>query len=97
MAEKQGPTLRAQWLGQQLRELREQGDFTLREAADYLERDPSTLGRFEAGEHAIRRADLVALLDFYPVPDTRTRDNLLALREEVWRKGWWEGDRKSVV
>jgi transcriptional regulator with XRE-family HTH domain len=71
--------------------LREQGGFTLREAAAYLERDPSTLSRFESGEHAIRRADLLMLLDFYPVPDQRRRENLLALREEVWRKGWWEG------
>lgn len=91
MADKHGPTLRAQWLGQQLRELREQGGFTLREAAAYLERDPSTLSRFESGEHAIRRADLLMLLDFYPVPDRRRRENLLALRDEVWRKGWWEG------
>jgi transcriptional regulator with XRE-family HTH domain len=88
---RQGPTLRAQWLGQQLRELRDQAGFTLRQAADYLERDPSTVSRFESGEYPIRRADLLALLDFYGVSDKRRRDLLLALREEVWQRGWWDG------
>ena len=93
---KQGPTLRAQWLGQQLKELRERAGFTLRQTADFLERDPSTISRIESAEYPIRRADLMALLDFYPVSDRQSRDALLALREDIWRKGWWDGYADDV-
>jgi transcriptional regulator with XRE-family HTH domain len=96
VATKQGPTLRAQWLGQQLKELREQAGLTLRQAAEFLERDPSTVSRFESAEYPIRRADLLALLDLYTVSDSRRRDGLLTLREEVWRKGWWDGYADDV-
>jgi hypothetical protein len=44
----------------------------------------------------VRRADLIALLDFYAVSDGRRRDALLTLREEVWRKGWWDGFAEEV-
>lgn len=91
VSSKSGPSLRAQWLGQSLRRLREERERTLRQVADYLERDPSTVSRFESAEYPIRRPDLMALLDYYDVHDPRQRQDLLALREDVWRKGWWEG------
>jgi transcriptional regulator with XRE-family HTH domain len=93
---KSGPSLRAQWLGQRLRRLREERDLTLRQVADQLERDPSTVSRFESAEYPIRRADLVALLDFFEVHDPHRRQDLLNLREDVWRKGWWEGYADDV-
>ncbi|MBT8227475.1 MAG: helix-turn-helix domain-containing protein [Dactylosporangium sp.] len=96
MGTRQGPTLRAQWLGQQLKELRERAGFTLRQTADFLERDPSTISRIESAEYPVRRADLMALLDFYPVSDRQRRDALLALREDIWRKGWWDGYAEDV-
>ncbi|MGH3830628.1 MAG: helix-turn-helix domain-containing protein [Pseudonocardiaceae bacterium] len=85
------PTLRAQWLGQSLRELRDANGMTLARAADFLQRNASTVSRFESGEYPIRRPDLMALLDLYGVSDRRTRDGLLRLSEEVWQKGWWDG------
>lgn len=90
MRPRQGPTLRAQWLGQQLRELRESTGRTLKDAAEYLQRDPSTVSRFESADYPIRRPDLMALLDLYGVSDGRRRDGLLRLREDVWQSGWWE-------
>jgi transcriptional regulator with XRE-family HTH domain len=93
---RQGPTLRAQWLGQQIKELREAAGITLKQAAEYLERDPSTVSRFESAEYPIRRADLLALLDFYSLSDQRRREGLLSLREEVWQKGWWDGFADAV-
>jgi hypothetical protein len=36
------------------------------------------------------------LLDFYTVSDKHRRDALLALREDVWRKGWWDGYADDV-
>jgi transcriptional regulator with XRE-family HTH domain len=84
------PTLRAQWLGQSLRELRDANGMTLARAADFLQRNASTVSRFESGEYPIRRPDLMALLDLYGVSDRRKRDSLLRLSEDVWQKGWWD-------
>ena len=85
------PTLRAQWLGQSLRELRDAKGMTLARAADLLQRNASTVSRFESGEYSIRRPDLMVLLDLYGVSDRRQRDSLLRLSEEAWQKGWWDG------
>ncbi|MGH3940727.1 MAG: Scr1 family TA system antitoxin-like transcriptional regulator [Pseudonocardiaceae bacterium] len=58
---------------------------------DFLQRNASTVSRFESGEYPIRRPDLMALLDLYGVSDRRKRDGLLRLAEDVWQKGWWDG------
>lgn len=94
---KPGPTLRAQWLGQQLRGLRESTGMTLRQAGDYLQRDPSMVSRFESAEYPIRRGDVLALLDLYGISEERTRDGLLRLSDDVWRKGWWDGFANTVA
>lgn len=83
-------TLRAQWLGKMLRELRESNGYTLKEAAEYLQRDLSALSRFESGVHPIRRGDVLALMDLYGVEDRPQRDMLLELTGELTRTGWWE-------
>lgn len=90
-------TLRAQWLGQQLRELREANDLTLRDAADYLQRNSGTVSRFESAEYPIRRPDVMALLDLYGVSDERRRTGLMKLSEDVWQKGWWDGYSEDVA
>ncbi|MGH3547454.1 MAG: helix-turn-helix domain-containing protein [Pseudonocardiaceae bacterium] len=93
---KPGPTLRAQWLGQQLRALREPTGMTLRHAGEYLQRDPSMVSRFETAEYPIRRGDVLALLDLYGVSEERIRDGLLQLSDDVWRKGWWDEYANAV-
>ncbi|MGW0590405.1 helix-turn-helix domain-containing protein [Streptosporangium sp. NPDC002607] len=97
MAAPKWVTLRAQWLGQQLRELREANSLLLKDVAEYLQRDPSTAGRFESGEYPIRRPDLLALLDLYGVADGRRRESLMKLSQEVWQKGWWDGYANEVA
>lgn len=69
---------------------------TLRHAGEYLQRDPSMVSRFETAEYPIRRGDVLALLDLYRVSEERTRDGLLQLSDDVWRKGWWD-DYTSTV
>jgi transcriptional regulator with XRE-family HTH domain len=91
MPEKKAPTLRARWLGEELRRLREAKGLTARAAGEYIQRHQGTVSRFESGEYPIRRGDLLAFLDLYGVTNKRQRDGLLALREEVWRTGWWDG------
>ncbi|MFF0578591.1 helix-turn-helix domain-containing protein [Streptosporangium saharense] len=90
-------TLRSQWLGQQLRDLREANGLILKDAAEYLQRDPGTVSRFETGGYPIRRPDLLALLDLYGVADPRRRDEFVRLSQEVWKKGWWDGYAEEVA
>lgn len=90
------PTLRAQWLGQQLRELRESTGRKLPDAAEYLQRSPATISRFETADYPVRRGDLLALMDLYGVSDERRREGLIKLAEEVWRKGWWNGYAEHI-
>ncbi|MFI6455458.1 helix-turn-helix domain-containing protein [Streptosporangium amethystogenes] len=97
MAAPKWVTLRSQWLGQQLRELREANDLLLKDVAEYLQRDPGTVSRFESGGYPIRRPDLLALLDLYGVADGRRRESLMKLSQEVWQKGWWDGYANEVV
>ncbi|MQA25660.1 MAG: helix-turn-helix domain-containing protein [Micromonosporaceae bacterium] len=84
------PNMRARWLGELLRELREAKGVTSKAAAQYLERSPGTMSRYESGEYPIRRADLLALIDFYGVPDPAQRDRMFKLREESWKTDWWD-------
>ncbi|WFE67524.1 helix-turn-helix transcriptional regulator [Micromonospora sp. WMMD714] len=76
-------TLRAQWLGQQLRALREERGMTLKLVSEHLHRDMSALGRYERADWPIRRGDVVALLDLYGFHHAAERARLLALAEDV--------------
>ena len=86
-----GPSLRSQWLGKQLKDKRIDAQVTLEDAAEHIQRDPTTLGRMEKAITTIRKGDLILLLDLYRVSDSRTRDGLIQLSEDAWRKGWWDG------
>jgi Domain of unknown function (DUF5753) len=68
----------------------------VRQAGEYLQRDASMVSRFETAETPIRRGDVLALLDLYGVSEERTREGLLQLSDDVWRKGWWD-DYTSTV
>jgi hypothetical protein len=72
-----------------LRQLREQNNLTLKEAAEYLQKDLSSLSRFELGTFPVRRGDLLALMDLYGLDDKTQRETLLNLCGEVWQTGWW--------
>ncbi|GII77949.1 transcriptional regulator [Sphaerisporangium rufum] len=91
MAVRKGSTLRAQWLGKQLRELRESAKLTLKDAGDYIQRDPSSLSRMEQGITPMRVPDVLTLLNLYGVSDARLRDGLERLSRDIWQKNWWDG------
>jgi transcriptional regulator with XRE-family HTH domain len=90
-------TLRAQWLGQQLRSLREDRGLTLQATALHLKRDMSALSRYERGEWPVGRADVAALLDLYGFYDAAERERMLRLAEEVWRTDRWSENYGDVV
>jgi transcriptional regulator with XRE-family HTH domain len=90
-------TLRAQWLGQELRRLREARDMTLHMVSHHLRRDMSALSRYERGEWPIGRADVLALLDLYGFHEATERERMLRLAEEVWRTDHWNENYGDVV
>jgi transcriptional regulator with XRE-family HTH domain len=96
MPVKKRPSLRALWLGQQLKELRDGIGMNLKEVGAYLQRDASTVSRFESGEYPARRVDVAALLDLYRVDDEEKRERLKELAEAVWQTGWWDEYSKDV-
>jgi transcriptional regulator with XRE-family HTH domain len=88
---KRAMTLRAQWLGRELRQLREANGLTLKEAGDFVQRDGGTISRIEAGIYPARTPDVLAMLDLYGVTEPQRRDGLIRLAGEVWQSGWWDG------
>ncbi|WP_405150676.1 helix-turn-helix domain-containing protein [Sphaerisporangium sp. NBC_01403] len=96
MGGKRGMTLRAQWLGRQLRELREATDLTLTDAGNFIQRDGGTISRLETGLYPARTPDVGALLDLYGVSDAQRRDGLLRLAAEVWQTGWWDSYSENL-
>ncbi len=91
MNARRGPTLRAQLLGQQLRELREEAKLTLKDVAEYVQRDASTVSRIESGVLPARVPEVLAYLDLCGINDPRRRDALKRLSQDVFQKGWWDG------
>ncbi|MDG4787528.1 helix-turn-helix transcriptional regulator [Micromonospora sp. WMMD1102] len=90
-------TLRAQWLGQQMRQLREQRGFTLKRVAEFLEREFSSVARWERAEWPFRRGVVVSLLDLYGEHDPRTRAHFIQLAEDAWRTDRWDDDYDEIV
>lgn len=87
---KRRPTLRAQWLGKMLKELREQNGLKLTDTAEYLQRSFSAISKFESGALPIREPEVRALIDLYGVEGEQQRRALTQLSREISKTGWWE-------
>jgi transcriptional regulator with XRE-family HTH domain len=87
------PSLRSQWLGKILRDLRKDRGHTLAEAGEFIQRDPTVLSRYENGEYPIRRVDVLALLTFYGVSDEEFHRGVVGLCDDMWRTDWWDPHR----
>lgn len=97
MVDQRAPTLRAQWLGNELREMRERAGLNLKEVGEFLRRNPSTVSRFESGLLPARVAEVLAYLEICGVDDPRRREDLKAMSGELFRKGWWDGYANDVA
>lgn len=84
-------TLRAQWLGKQLRDLREAAHLHMKDAADHIQRDAATISRIERGITPPRTPDVLELMNLYGVDDVVLRAGMENLSRDIWRKGWWDG------
>jgi transcriptional regulator with XRE-family HTH domain len=83
------PPVRRRLLGAALRRFREQGGYTLEDAARILECDRSKISRIETGQRGVRSKELRELLVEYGVPEPR-RDALLAVARQSRQAGWWQ-------
>jgi transcriptional regulator with XRE-family HTH domain len=90
------PNLRSQWLGDKMRDLRKACGVSQADAADYIQRDATMLGRYENGTFPFRRVDVLGLLTLYGVDDEKLREGLLEICDEAWRKDWWDEHRKDL-
>ncbi|MER7169521.1 helix-turn-helix transcriptional regulator [Micromonospora sp. NPDC000207] len=97
MPNEQAVTLRAQWIGQQLREMREKSRLTLKEMGDYINRNASTVSRMESGIIPPRVPEVLAYLDLCGIDDPRRRDDLKTMAQDAWQKGWWDGFSANVA
>jgi hypothetical protein len=83
-------TLRAQYLGDRLRRMRQERGLRLADVAAHLGRDLSALGRYERAQWPIGRTDVVSLLDLYGQHHPADRAHLLAVAEQVWHLHQWD-------
>lgn len=83
------PGARAKGLGSQLRICRENAEFNLREAAEALDWDKSTLSRLETGKRNLTVEEVAQLLGVYRVRG-KVRDELLSIARTIDEPGWWD-------
>lgn len=90
------PNLRSQWLGEKMRDLRKAAGVSQVDAAEYMQRDATMLGRYESGAFPFRRVDVLGLLTLYGVDDEKLRTGLLKICDEAWRRDWWDDHREDL-
>lgn len=94
-------TVRRWQLTETLRQLREQAELTIEEAADQLRTTTgkwsrSKLGRIETREQGVRVQEVEQLLDLYQVEDDQVRAWLLELAATAHERGYWHAIRKDL-
>lgn len=92
---KTGPSLRAQLLGQELHNARRTTNKKMHDAAEFLQVDTAKISRMESAIYPPKKAEVLALLDFYAVSNEQRRQLMIQLTEDIWRKGWWDGYRRD--
>ncbi|WP_116245819.1 helix-turn-helix transcriptional regulator [Nocardiopsis sp. FIRDI 009] len=90
MARSGRATLRAQWLGKLLKELRLENDMTLKDVGEHVRRNFTWVSRVESGTRPIPQPELLALMDLYGVEGQHQREALLQLGAEQTKTGWWD-------
>jgi Domain of unknown function (DUF5753) len=62
-----------------------------------VQRDASTVSRFESGVLPARVPEVLAYLDLCGIDDPRRRESLKRLSQDVFQKGWWDGYADDVA
>lgn len=91
------PSLRARWLGDQMRRLREERGLTIKYVAAQVGVEFPVVSHHERGLHRLNRDRVAELLDLYGVHERFDRDRMLQLAQDTWRLEPWEADFDSPV
>lgn len=91
------PKIRAVWLGQALKEIREAKKLTAKYVGAHVGKDASTISRIESGEQPISEEVLESFLDICEMHDSHRRSDLRIIRRDAAQGGWWDGYRKDVA
>ena len=83
-----GSTVPRRHLGRYLRKLREDGQITVKAAADALEWSPQKIWRIENGTVAMRSHDVETMCRVYGAPE-QIAQTLMGLARETKARGWW--------
>jgi transcriptional regulator with XRE-family HTH domain len=83
-----GSTVPRRQLGRYLRKLREDGQITIKVAADALEWSAQKIWRIENGAVAMRSLDVEAMCRVYGA-SAEVTEALMALARETKARGWW--------
>ena len=97
MARTKRSTIRAIWLGEALRQLRDEARLTAREAGAHLGRDASSITRMEYGEIPVSAEILDSFMDMCGISDPYRRTDLQMIRRDAAQPGWWDGYRSDVA
>lgn len=97
MPRRRKPTIRAIWLGQELRKIRDEAGFTSKEVGAHIGREASSIIRIEAGEMPVPTEKLDAWLEMCGITDPHRRADFFTIRKDVAQTGWWEGYRGDVA
>jgi transcriptional regulator with XRE-family HTH domain len=89
LAESMGPTWRAVWLGETLRQKRRHKKYELKDVAEYLGIGASSVRRMETGEYPPKSDEMVLLLNLFGVTGSE-REGLIACAEDVAERGFSE-------
>ncbi|MGH8791604.1 MAG: helix-turn-helix domain-containing protein [Stackebrandtia sp.] len=91
MAAKRKPTIRAVWLGQELRKMRDEADLTVRELASMLHMNQATISKLENGVYPASPDHVESYMRICGVDDGKRREDVFTICDDVLRKGWWDG------
>lgn len=97
MIKKKKPNMRSVWLGQALREIRNEASLSSKEAGRYLFRDGTSITRMESGEIPLSVEMLDSFMDMCGVTDPHKRADLQTIRRDVAQTGWWDGYKGDAV
>ncbi len=84
-----GSTVPRRQLGRYLRRLREDGQVTIKAAAEALEWSPQKIWRIENGAVAMRSHDVETMCRIFGA-NADTTEALVALARETKARGWWQ-------
>jgi transcriptional regulator with XRE-family HTH domain len=85
---RQSRTMPRQWLGMELRRLREAAGLTIHQVATILDCSDATISRIETARVRPTPRDVRDMLNIYRVTGQR-RDGLIQLARDARQKGWW--------